>query len=98
MPQGWNARRYRSVDTLSHTIGRHDLKAGVDVQLDDQDTYFLGTRARTFMFRTDLPFDAANPATYPFQCTRTLGDQYDPRKNVGSYALPRGSSSGSSAC
>ncbi|MEO6238697.1 MAG: carboxypeptidase regulatory-like domain-containing protein [Vicinamibacterales bacterium] len=81
MPQGWDAHRYQFVDSLAHTIGRHDLKAGVDVQLDDQNTYFLGNKDGTFTFRTDVPFDAANPATYPFQYTRTIGDWYDPRKN-----------------
>ena len=65
MPQGWESARYQFVDTLSHTIGHHDLKAGVDIQLDDQDTYFLGNKDGTFTFRTDLPFDAAIPATYP---------------------------------
>jgi len=81
MPQGWDSVRIQFIDTLSHTIGRHDLKAGVDIQLDDQNTYFLGNKDGTFTFRTDAPFDAANPATYPFQYTRTIGDWYDPRKN-----------------
>lgn len=81
MPQGWDSVRYQIVDTLSHTAGRHDLKAGVDIQFDDQNTYFLGNKDGTFTFRTDAPFDAANPATYPFQYTQTIGDWYDPRKN-----------------
>lgn len=81
MPQGWDSVRYQFVDTLSHTIGRHDFKAGVDVQIDDQNTYFLGNKDGTFTFRTDLPFDANNPATYPFQFTQTVGDWYDPRRN-----------------
>ena len=81
MPQGWKSTRTEFVDTLSHTIGRHDLKAGVDLQFDDQDTYFLGNKDGTFTFRTGLPFDANNLATYPIQYTRTVGDWYDPRKN-----------------
>ena len=81
MPQGWSSTRYQFVDTLSHAIGRHELKAGGDIQLDDQDTYFLGNKDGTFTFRTDLPFDPNNRATYPFQYTRTIGDWYDPRKN-----------------
>ena len=81
MPQGWDSVRVQFIDTLSHTVGRHDLKAGVDIQLDDQNTYFLGNKDGTFTFRTDAPFDAANPATYPFQYTQTIGDWYDPRKN-----------------
>jgi hypothetical protein len=81
MPQGWKSTRTQFVDTVSHTIGRHDLKAGVDLQFDDQDTYFLGNKDGTFTFRTDLPFDPNNAATYPIQYTRTIGDWYDPRKN-----------------
>ena len=81
MPQGWEAARIQFVDSLSQSLGRHTLKAGIDVQLDDQDTYFLGNKDGTFTFRTDLPFDANNPATYPFQYTQTVGDWYDPRKN-----------------
>jgi Carboxypeptidase regulatory-like domain/TonB dependent receptor-like, beta-barrel len=81
MPQGWDSVRYQLIDTLLHTIGRHDFKAGVDVQLDDQNTYFLGNKDGTFTFRTDAPFNANDPSTYPFQYTQTIGDWYDPRKN-----------------
>lgn len=81
MPQGWDSVRYQLIDTLSHTIGRHDFKAGVDLQLDDQHTYFLGNKDGTFTFRTDAPFDPNDRSTYPFQYTRTMGDWYDPRKN-----------------
>jgi hypothetical protein len=81
MPQGWWSTRVQIVDTLSHAVGRHEFKTGVDIQLDDQDTYFLGNKDGTFTFRTDAPFDANNQATYPFQYTQTIGDWYDPRKN-----------------
>ena len=81
MPQGWDSIRYQLIDTLSHTIGHHDFKTGVDIQLDDQNTYFLGNKDGTFTFRTDAPFDPNDRSTYPFQYTRTIGDWYDPRKN-----------------
>jgi len=81
MPQGWDSVRYQIIDTLSHTLGRHELKAGVDIQLDDQNTYFLGNKDGTFTFRTDAPFDPNDRSTYPFQFTQTIGDWYDPRKN-----------------
>jgi hypothetical protein len=81
MPQGWDSVRYQVIDTLSHTAGRHDLKAGFDVQFDDQNTYFLGNKDGTFTFRTDAPFNPNDRSTYPFQYTRTVGDWYDPRKN-----------------
>jgi Carboxypeptidase regulatory-like domain/TonB dependent receptor len=81
MPQGWDSVRYQFIDTISHTIGRHELKAGVDIQLDDQNTYFLGNKDGTFTFRTDAPFDPNDRSTYPFQFTQTIGDWYDPRNN-----------------
>jgi len=81
MPQGWDSVRYQIVDTLSYAFGRHELKAGLDFQLDDQNTYFLGNKDGTFTFRTDAPFDASDRSTYPFQYTQTIGDWYDPRKN-----------------
>lgn len=81
MPQGWDSVRYQFVNTLSHTVGRHDLKAGVDIQIDDQNTYFLGNKDGTFTFRTDAPFNPDDRSTYPFQYTRTIGDWYDPRNN-----------------
>lgn len=81
MPQGWDSVRYQVVDTIAHTIGRHELKAGVDLQFDDQDTYFLGNKDGTFTFRTDAPFNPDDRSTYPFQYTRTLGDWYDRRRN-----------------
>jgi carboxypeptidase family protein/TonB-dependent receptor-like protein len=81
MPQGWDSVRYQVVDTLSHTLGGHELKAGLDFQFDDQNTYFLGNKDGTFTFRTDAAFDASDRSTYPFQYTQTIGDWYDPRKN-----------------
>ncbi|MDP1570590.1 MAG: TonB-dependent receptor [Vicinamibacterales bacterium] len=81
MPQGWSSVRYQAVNTLSHTFGRHDIKIGVDVQTDGQDTYFLGNKDGTFTFRTDAPFDPNDRSTYPFQFTQTIGDWYDRRSN-----------------
>ena len=81
MPQGWDSVRYQVVDTLAHTIGRHELKAGIDLQFDDQNTYFLGNKDGTFTFRTDAPFNPDDRSTYPFQYTQTIGDWYDHRQN-----------------
>jgi hypothetical protein len=81
MPQGWDSIRYQISNTLSHTIGHHDFKAGVDIQLDHTDSYFLGNKDGTFTFRTDAPFNPADRSTYPFQYTRTIGDWFDPRQN-----------------
>lgn len=81
MPQGWDSWRLELVDTLTHTVGKHELKFGADVQLDKQNTYFLGNKDGTFTFRTDAPFNAADRSTYPIQYTQTIGDWYDLRKN-----------------
>jgi hypothetical protein len=81
MPQGWNAVRYQFNDNLTYSVGRHDFKAGVDVQIDRSDVWFLGNKDGTFTFRTDTPFNAADPTTYPFQYTQTIGDWYDDRAN-----------------
>jgi len=81
MPQGWDAVRYQFIDNLSYTLGAHDFKAGVDVQIDRTDVWFLGNKDGTFAFRADRPFDANDPTTYPFQYTRTIGDWYDDRAN-----------------
>jgi carboxypeptidase family protein/TonB-dependent receptor-like protein len=81
MPQGWDSVRYQVVDTITHAVGRHELKAGFDLQFDDQKTYFLGNKDGTFTFRTDAPFNPNDRSTYPFQYTQTIGDWFDPRKN-----------------
>ena len=81
MPQGWDSWRVELADTLTHSFGKHDLKVGLDVQFDKQNTYFLGNKDGTFTFRTDAPFNAADPSTYPVQYTQTIGDWYDLRQN-----------------
>ena len=90
MPQGWDSVRYQIVDTLSYAFGRHELKAGLDFQFDDQNTYFLGNKDGTFTFRTDAPFDANDRSTYPFQYTQTIGDWYDPAKEPDLFGLRPG--------
>jgi Carboxypeptidase regulatory-like domain/TonB dependent receptor len=81
MPQGWDSIRYQFSNSLSHSVGRHDFKTGVDIQLDQTDSFFLGNKDGTFTFRTDAPFNPNDRSTYPFQYTRTIGDWFDPRQN-----------------
>ncbi len=81
MPQGWNTKRYQFTNSLGYSLGRHELKAGVDVQIDRTPVWFLGNKDGTFTFRTDAPYDAADPATHPIQFTRTTGDWFDDRRN-----------------
>ena len=78
MPQGWKARRYQSVDTLSHTIGRHDLKAGVDVQLDDQARLPRNKAGRSCS--APISRSSCRIRRLSVQSTRTLGDRFAPRE------------------
>ncbi|HEY0875746.1 MAG TPA: TonB-dependent receptor [Vicinamibacterales bacterium] len=45
--------------------GDHDVKFGVQYQYSDQTFTNQGISNGLFSFATDLPFDPANPATYP---------------------------------
>ena len=49
--------------------GDHDVKFGVQYQYSDQTFSDQGSGNGVFSFATDLPFDAANPATYPERFT-----------------------------
>ena len=45
--------------------GDHDLKFGVNYLYSTLRTEDYGNQNGTFVFATDLPFDANNPRTYP---------------------------------
>jgi hypothetical protein len=73
-PQWYDENRLQFVNTLSMTRGQHDLKAGINYNNIWTDIYFPGTQDGSFVFTTDLPFDPANPATYPARYDIVLGD------------------------
>lgn len=59
---------------LPRMAGEHNFKAGGGIsfnQMPPRTTVDSGT----FIFRTDAPYDPANPATYPTQFDITLGPQ-----------------------
>jgi hypothetical protein len=60
---------YQIDDTLSWFIagrgGEHDVKTGVQYQYVSARSTAQDNLNGTFFFRTDAPFNAANPATYP---------------------------------
>lgn len=69
------ADRYQVLDNLSIFLGNHSLKMGFDFQYvpsgaDIFDSYKPGA----FSFRTDEPFDANDPSTYPRYFTYTEGE------------------------
>jgi outer membrane receptor for ferrienterochelin and colicin len=73
-PQSYDEQRLQLVNHLSITRGSHNLKFGVNYNYVWDDVYFPSTRDGSFTFVTDLPFDAANPATYPVQYDIRIGD------------------------
>jgi hypothetical protein len=73
-PQWYDENRLQFVNTFSMTRGQHDLKAGINYNNIWTDIYFPGTQDGSFVFTTDLPFDPANPATYPVRYDIVLGD------------------------
>ena len=49
--------------------GDHDVRLGAQYQYVDAGLAIHGNRNGTFVFRTDAPFDAADPSTYPERLT-----------------------------
>ena len=74
MPQWWDERRLQFVNYLSWTGGVHNVKFGVNYSHIWTDVFFPNTRDGSFRFETDLPFDAADPRTYPVQYDIISGD------------------------
>jgi len=81
LPQGDKERYVQFIDNFSYTLGPHNLKAGLSVNLLRDNAYFLGNKDGTYTFTTNLPYDPANPATYPSQFTQNIGDWYDPERD-----------------
>jgi len=80
-PQGDLQWYMQVLNNFSYTIGSHNLKAGVSVNVIRDDAYFLGNKDGTFSFSTDAPFDPNNKATYPYRYTRNVGDWLDKERD-----------------
>jgi hypothetical protein len=76
MPQWWDERRLQFVDYLSWTGGAHHVKFGVNYSQIWTDVFFPNTRDGSFRFETDLPFNAADPRTYPVQYDIIIGEPF----------------------
>ncbi|MBI4475761.1 MAG: TonB-dependent receptor [Acidobacteria bacterium] len=73
-PQGFPEKRFQVVENLTYEWGPHRLKVGVDASHVSLDGYVYQYNPGYFVFATDLPFDANNPATYPIQALVNQGD------------------------
>jgi hypothetical protein len=74
LPQGRDENRYQVVNNYSISLGPHDLKFGGDLSLIRASSFFPRNRDGNFQFRTDAPFNADDPSTYPFQYTVAIID------------------------
>lgn len=64
-PQEIQTSRYQFVDNFSLFLGNHSIKFGVDASYIHLSGYVNQYHPGMYLFLTDEPFDAANPATYP---------------------------------
>ena len=94
MPQWWDERRLQFVDYLSWTGGVHHLKFGVNYSHIWTDVFFPNTRDGSFRFETDLPFNAADPRTYPVQYRHHLRRSADGHPGQAAVALRTGQLAG----
>jgi hypothetical protein len=75
-PQNLVEKRAQWVDHYSIVHGGHQLKTGADVIASWRFVTFFNNFPGTYTFKagTPFPFDANNPATYPFQYTQSFGN------------------------
>jgi hypothetical protein len=79
-PQLRTEHRWQFVDAFTYLLpdrfGAHALKAGIDASFIRETSFFPFDFDGTFTFTHSLPFDPANPATYPSKFTRNEGDPH----------------------
>ncbi len=71
--QGRINNSYRIADTLVWVTGAHTVKFGGSFNYLEANNNNEGNLNGTFFFPTDLPFDAANPFTYPERFSIRVG-------------------------
>jgi outer membrane receptor protein involved in Fe transport len=76
LPQNLVEKRAQWVDHFALSAGSHQWKFGIDVLASWRFVTFFNNFAGTYTFRpgTPYPYDANNPATYPFQYTQNFGN------------------------
>ncbi len=75
LPQNLVEKRLQFVNNFSIHAGSHQWKFGGDVIQSWRFVTFFNNFAGTYTFAagTPFPFNASNPATYPFQYTQSFG-------------------------
>lgn len=75
LPQNLRENGYQWIDTLSHTVGKHNLKYGGDIQFFHRFVTFYNNFVGTYTFPASavFPFDPNNPATFPSSYSQSFG-------------------------
>lgn len=75
LPQNLRENGYQWIDTLSHTIGKHNLKYGADIEFFHRFVTFYNNFVGTYTFPATavFPFDPNNPATFPSSYSQSFG-------------------------
>jgi outer membrane receptor for ferrienterochelin and colicin len=74
-PQDFTEKRFQFTNALTFNVnGGHSFKAGVDYSRLKLDGYVEQNFDGVFIFQTAAPFDAGDPATYPFIYQVSEGD------------------------
>ncbi len=85
-PQAFVEDRFQFMDAFSFSRGKHSFKGGLDVSNVVLDGFVEQNLDGIFVFTTDAPFNAADPATYPLIWLGSEGDpSFDVSNNI--YAL-----------
>lgn len=82
LPQGFPRKRLTVNDTFFWSTGRHSTKFGVRMAMENLDYLADYYGAGVWQFNTDLPFDAANRATWPTRFTVGSGPATRNYKNT----------------
>lgn len=75
-PQDSLDLRYELTDNFTLFANNHTIKAGFTYSKSPQSATVDQYNPGYFEFWTDAPFDATNPATYPYIFVRSVGDPY----------------------
>ncbi len=88
VPQEIPTSRYQFVDNFSLFLGDHSLKFGIDASYIKLSGYLNQYVPGYYIFTTDEPFDADNPATYPYLLVKSpkVAEIDSPYWEVGLFA------------
>lgn len=64
--------RYQFYDTMYFTLADHAIKAGGEVTFMETSYCACAQTTGSYVFGTDLPFDANNPATWPVRFSQSI--------------------------